>query len=438
MAPNPPHGLRLLGGIFLGLALVLSGRLVQLQVLDHEYYRRCATRQWECKVGLPAPRGTVFDRTGIPLAVSDMTYRLSTDPHWVRGLSGAKREALMTQLTAPLKRTRRRIEQSLNSDKHYVVLGENVRLTHAQKDALQASGVVTLEPISARLYPQGRIGAALLGFLEAEGAGASGLELSLQEILAGRPGEALVQTDDMGRERSSARNRTLREPIPGSDVYLTIDFKVQAIAERELDVAAKNAEARAGSAVVLDPRTGDILALASWPAPAERGGIYRPAEWKLLPVQGVYEPGSTLKAVTSIALLEHAGVTLDSQVDAEDGSAVVEGFSIRDDRPHPGWRSFREAFILSSNICFAKFSQRLSREALFSTLRDLNFGNHYGLSYPGEQPGRLLSPSAWSERSKLTLIFGQAFSSWLRQVANTTPSSRWLPVISFTRRKLGI
>jgi len=416
MPSNPPHGLRLLGGIFIALALLLLGRLIQMQILDHDYYRRSATRQWECKVSLPAPRGNIFDRQGLPLAVSDQSTRLSTDPNWIRALAPEKREAVVALLVELTDKTRWRIEQTLKSKKRYVILDENLRLTSLQKESLEATGVFNLEIVSERLYPQGRIGAALLGFLGSEGDGASGLELSLQEALAGRPGEAQIQTDDMGRVRPSARNRTLREPVRGADVYLTLDFKVQALVERELEAAVRGSDAKAGSAVVLDPGSGEILAVASWPAPAKRGGTYRAEEWKLLPLQGVYEPGSTLKAVTSIPLLESGGLTLDSQVDAEDGSAEVEGFTIRDDKPHPGWRSFREAFMLSSNICFAKFSQRLSREVLHSSLRDLGFGNIYGLEYPGEQAGRLRPPSAWSDRSKLTLIFGQEMSATPLQI----------------------
>ena len=416
MPQTPPHGLKLLGGIFLALALVIGARLIQLQVINHDLYARCAARQWECKIPLPAPRGNLFDRHGVPLAVSDQSTRVITDPHWVRALSEEKREALILLLVEHLDKSRRDLDRSLRSEKRYLVLGEGFRFDREQKKALNDTGVLVLETVSERLYPQGRIGAALIGFLDADGGGASGLELSLEEILAGRPGEAQVQTDDMGRKRDSSRNRILRDPQQGGDVYLALDFKLQTIVERELEAAALASEARTGSAVLIDPHNGDILALASWPAPASRDGKYRAEDWKLLPLQGVYEPGSTLKAVTSISLLESGGLTLDSQVDAEDGSALIDGYNIRDDRPHPGWRSFREAFILSSNVCFAKFSQRITNEILFASLRDLGFGNLFGLEYPGEQEGSLHPVTAWSDRSKLTLIFGQEISATPLQV----------------------
>ncbi len=416
MPSSPPHGLKLLGGIFLGLALLIAGRLVQLQILDHELYERCATRQWECKISLPAPRGNIFDRHGVPLAVSDQSTRVITDPHWIRALEEEEREEVVVLLMDLLGKTRWSIEHTLESEKRYVILGEGLRLSSEEKDRLLDTGVLGLESVSERLYPQGRIGASLIGFLGSEGQGASGLELSLEDILAGRPGEAQIQTDDLGRARASARNRTLREPREGGDVYLTLDFKLQALVERELEAAAIESEAAAGSAVVLDPQTGEILALASWPAPASRDAKYRAEEWKLLPLQGVYEPGSTMKAVTSIVLLEEGGLNLDSQVDAEDGTALIDGFRIRDDKAHPGWRSFREAFILSSNVCFAKFSQRVSEEVLFSSLRDLGFGNRYGLEYPGEQSGLLRPVTAWSKRSKLTLSFGQELSATPLQI----------------------
>lgn len=405
-------GIRFVETVIVGLALVLGLRLFQLQVLDHEGFLRLANRQWQREVRLPAPRGNVYDRAGIPLAVGTTPFSISADPQAYQKRDPSGRQQVLATLEDVLGSSQRRLKRLLHGDGRFVLLHEGITLDPAQRERLQRTGVVHLEQCSGRIYPMGALAAPLIGFVNCEGEGVAGLEAGMQGELAGRPGLALVQKDDRGNSLISPLNRRVVEPRRGSDVYLTLDHKVQAIVDLELERAAIDAGARAGAAVVIDPHSGEILALSSWPAVAERGGAeYDPEEWKLLPVQAVYEPGSTLKAVTSIALLERGDVGLATQVDAEDGRALIDGFTIRDDRPHLGYLSFREAFAYSSNICFAKLSLRLSNETLFETLRNLGFGNSYGLELPGEEDGVLRGPDEWSPRSKLTLIFGQELSA---------------------------
>jgi cell division protein FtsI/penicillin-binding protein 2 len=410
--PSRNSGIRLLETVILVLALLAGLRLFQVQIIDHGSYLAQANRQWTRKLSLPAPRGNLYDRSGIPLAVGTLQYKVSADPAAFRKLAGEARKELLVELAALLDIPRAKLKRQLTAKGRYSILHEGISLALEHRERLVATGIVHLEQCARRLYPMGALGAPLLGFLNADGEGVAGLEAGLQAELAGRPGMALVQKDENGRNLISPLNRRLVEPERGSDVYLTLDHKVQAIVDQELARAAKEAGARAGSAVVLDPHTGEILALSSWPVVADReADRYRPEEWKLLPVQAIYEPGSTMKALTSIALLEKGDVSLATQVDAEDGQAVIDGFRIRDDRPHLGHLSFREAFALSSNICFAKLSSRLSKQQLFGLLQDLGFGNSCGLPLPGELGGKLRKPGEWSGRSKLTLIFGQELTA---------------------------
>ncbi len=405
-------GIRFIELVILTLAVVAGLRLFQVQILDHDAYIAQANRQWTRELSLPAPRGNLYDRSGIPLAVGTLQYKVSADPTAYRKLDVEERQQLLVELAALLDRPRRQLKRRLAVKGRYSILHEGLSLALEHRERLAATGIVHLEQCTRRLYPMGTLGAPLLGFVNAEGEGVAGLEASLQEELAGRPGLALVQKDDRGRNLISPLNRRLVEPERGSDVYLTVDHKVQAIVDQELDRAAKEAGARAGSAVVLDPHSGEILAISSWPFVGDRDDDrYRAEQWKLLPVQASYEPGSTLKALTSIALLEKGDVSLATQVDAEDGKALIDGFRIRDDRPHLGFLSFQEAFALSSNICFAKLSSRLSKEELFGVLQDLGFGNSFGLPLPGELGGMLRKPGEWSRRSKLTLIFGQEITT---------------------------
>ncbi len=418
MPPAPRNGgIGFIEVVILGVALVLGLRLFQLQIVDHEDYIALANRQWQREESLSAPRGNLYDRTGIPLAVGTVKYRVTADPQFFRQKEQDERGEVVETLTELLSIPGSRLKRMLRAKGRYTLLHEGIALGPGERERLTDTGVVHLRQCAARLYPMGGLAAPLLGFVNAEGKGVAGLEAGLQDELAGRDGVALVQQDDLGHSLISPLNRRLVEPERGSDVYLTLDHKVQAIVDMELERAALEAGARSGSAVVIDPHTGEILAMSSWPSVADRDAeAYDAEKWKLLPVQATYEPGSTVKALTSIALLEKGDVNLSTQVDAEDGHAVIDGTGIRDDKPHLGYLSFREAFTLSSNICFAKLSLRLSDADLFGTLRNLGFGNSYGLALPGEENGILHEPSSWSRRSKLTLVFGQELTATPLQV----------------------
>ena len=407
----PTSRLRFIEACFLLVALALGLRLVQIQVLRHDEFLRLASMQWEKKVALPALRGNLFDRHGTPLAVSAESYQVSSDPLAWRDYSSAKRTAQLAELAELLAMRTRDLKRALQGDSRFALLRENVSLDPEQRERLQEMGDIQVQRSAHRIYPLGVLAASLIGQLNSEGQGTSGLEAGLQEELAGVPGLTIIQKDGLGRQIISSRNHVIVAPRQGDDVTLTLDHKVQAIVDAELARGAKEACAKAGSVVVLDPRTGDILALSSWPAPAARDGSYAAAEWKILPVQAIYEPGSTLKAITSIPLLEKGGIDFGTQEDAENGLAVIDGFRIRDDKAHFGYLSFRDAFILSSNICFAKFSSRISDEELFSSLQAAGFGNHYGIELPGEERGLLRRPGDWSRRSRMTLSFGQEMSA---------------------------
>jgi cell division protein FtsI/penicillin-binding protein 2 len=383
-------GIRLLEAAAWALALAFGWRLFTLQILDHDRYLALAVQQWQKEQPLPAPRGSLFDRAGTPLAVGTLQYKVTADPEAFQKRTAKDRQAILSLIAGQLGQSDAWLRRKLGGKSRYALLHDGLALGLEDRERLRATGVVHLEACSRRLYPMGALAGPLIGFVNDDDAGVCGLEAGLQSELAGQPGRELVQKDDRGQVLISPLNRVLVEPQRGRDVYLTIDHKAQAIADIELARAAADCGARAGSVVILDPTRGEILALASWPAVETRDEArFDPSEWKLLPVQALYEPGSTLKAVTSAALLERGQVTLTTQTDAEDGSAEVDGFTVRDDKPHPGYLTFEEAFALSSNICFAKLSRRLSKEDLYRVLQDSGFGNAYGLELPGEENGIL-------------------------------------------------
>ncbi len=407
----PNRSLRLIEVGILVVALGLGIRLFQIQVVRHDEFLKLASKQWEKNIHLPALRGNLFDRRGAPLAVSSQHYRVTCDPSQWQKLDSETYSELVGELAGILGLRERKLRGMLRGKGHFATLHEGIALGLGERELLEGTGLVSMESQARRLYPLGTVGAPLIGQINSDGCGISGFEAGLQDFLAGTPGLAKVQKDDLGRQLISSRNHIVAEPLQGDDVTLTLDHKVQAIADVELARGACAANASSGAVVVMEPSTGEIIALSSWPAPTARDGSYRAEEWKLLPVQAIYEPGSTLKAITSIALLEKGGIDMTTQVDAEDGRALIDGFRIRDDRPHYGLLSFREAFKVSSNICFAKFSSRVTDQELFSTLQAAGFGNRYGIALPGEERGQLRKPGDWSGRSRMTLSFGHEISA---------------------------
>lgn len=381
----------LLAGLLVA-AGVLLWRGFQLQVIEGERWRARAQEQHRRRVVLPAPRGTIYDRNGVPLAASQAAYRVAVAPGEVEDPA-----SLVALLREVLGLSSTEARRAVDRRRRWVVVPG--RYDEVVRQRLSGERGVYFEPVMERLHPHGEVALELLGRVGVDGRGLSGLELEFDALLSGQSGEAVVRRNARG-EAIPGSLITVAEPVAGHDVYLTIDYTLQEIADEALRRAVEQTEAEGGDLVLVDPETGEILAAAT----VRRHGA---SNWRA--VTEPYEPGSTIKPFTVAALLAEGKAALDDSVYAEQGRYVHGGRTITDVHGY-GWLTLRDALRYSSNIALAKLSGRLEPAEQYAYLRDFGFGTPTGVAYPSESAGRLRRPSEWSRYSQASLAIGYEVS----------------------------
>jgi cell division protein FtsI (penicillin-binding protein 3) len=383
-------------GVFLSLAL-LVGRAAQVQIVHGRRWAEEAQAQRTERIVLAARRGTLYDRHGTPLAVTQETYHVGVAPNELR--DPAADGALVSRrlgLSA-------RVWQQALSRRYAYFAGPYSAL---EVQPLRSIRGVHLESVLNRFYPDPGAARASIGRLADDGRGGSGLERTLDSLLAGRAGAAVVLKDRAGREYESPA-RVIAPPAPGLDVVLTLDAELQEIAQRALDDALRRMDADGGDIVMLDPATGEVLALAS----RTRDGSARPSAFT-----DTFEPGSLAKIFTAASLLALRRVSPADHVSGEGGKWRLPGRTITDDEPQASL-TLADAIRVSSNIGIAKFAARLEPEEQYATLRDFGFGTPTGIEFPAEAAGRLRPPSEWTRPSAASLAMGYELSVTPIQVA---------------------
>lgn len=377
-------------GFALSVAAILA-RAAQLQLVEGDRWAEQARRQRTERVVLPARRGALYDRNGVPLAVSQEFYHIGIAPNELANPRSTG-QLLSRQLGVPWPT----LQQDLRS-KRWIYF--NGPFTATQVQRLRRLDGIHLTRDFQRFYPSRALARSIIGGLSPDGpAGAAGLELSLDSILTGQPGEAVLLKDRAGRRYDSPA-RVIREPVPGSDVVLTIDAELQEIAERGLEEALRAMKAAGGDVVFLDPTNGQLLALAS-----HQFGIRGARVPRASTFTDPFEPGSTAKLFTAAALLMHRRVAPNDAVFAEGGSWRMPITSrgrvriISDAHKTAGNLTLARTIQVSSNVGMAKFSSRLSPEEQFEMLRDFGFGTLTGAEFPSESRGRLARPDKWQPK----------------------------------------
>src|SRR5881628_174962 len=383
-------------GVLVGLVL-LVGRAVQVQILHGRRWAEEAQAQRTERIVLQARRGTLYDRHGTPLAVTQETYHVGIAPNELRDPT-----ADGALISRRLGLTARAWQLALR--RRYAYFAGPYSALEVQP--LRSVRGVHLEPVLNRFYPDPAVARATIGRLGDDGLGASGLERTLDSLLAGRAGAAVVLKDRAGREYESPA-RVIAPPVPGLDVVLTLDAELQEIAQRALDDALRRMDADGGDVVMLDPGTGEVLALAS----RQRDGTARPSAFT-----DTFEPGSLAKIFAAAALLSLRRVSPTDHVSGEGGKWRVLGRTITDDDPQPSL-TLADAIRVSSNIAIAKFAARLTPGEQYATLRDFGFGALTGIEFPAEATGRLRPPSEWTRPSAASLAMGYELSVTPIQVA---------------------
>src|SRR5881275_1042255 len=383
-------------GVFVALAL-LAVRAAQVQLLEGRRWAEEAQAQRTERIVLQARRGTLSDRHGTPLAVTQETYHVGIAPNELRDPTADG--ALISRRLGLTART----WQDAVRRRYAYFAGPFSAL---EVRPLRSVRGVHLEAVVNRFYPAPELARATIGRVGDDGHGASGLERTLDSLLAGQAGAAVVLKDRAGREYESPA-RVIASPLPGHDVVLTLDAELQEIAQRALDDALRRMDADGGDVVMLDPGTGEVLALAS----RQRDGSARPSAFT-----DTFEPGSLAKIFAAAALLALRRVSPTDHVSGEGGKWRVPGRTITDDDPQPSL-TLADAIRVSSNIAIAKFAARLTPEEQYVTLRDFGFGALTGIEFPAEATGRLRPPSEWTRPSAASLAMGYELSVTPIQIA---------------------
>jgi cell division protein FtsI (penicillin-binding protein 3) len=400
------------------LPVAVAVQLVGIYMGDSSELREAGVRQASSYLTIPAMRGTILDREGRTLAVNTALYEVALDP--TRAGFSARAEALYTALSRQTGRPAgefRRMVASRTS-RQYVLLTRN--LDEANKEAIEALNVpgLILTPRFARRYTYGRTAAHVLGHVDTDLTGLSGIEVQYDHVLRGVDGRQAVQRDRRGVVRAVV-DGSVTEPVHGQELVLTIDLVLQSILQEELVRGVDEAGASWGTAIAMDPHTGAILALANAPDyDPNRAGAFPESARRNYAITDQLEPGSTFKLVTAVAALETGAITPSDTVDTGAGWRVFGGRTMRDSRAY-GRITFGDAIAVSSNIAMAEISRQIEPGRFYHYARSLGFGQHTLVDLPGEESGRLHRPELWGGTTQTSMAIGYAVTATPLQLLTT-------------------
>ncbi len=380
---------RFLSILVLVAALAMTARAAQIQLVQAEQWRTRAESQGNLHGTLPAARGGIFDRHGRPLAVSTEEFDAFFAPAESR--DGDRDVEPIVRIAELDSRAAARLTKA---EQGWSPIGRVDGRVRAGLEEAVSSGI-HFRAVVTRAYPEGGIARRLLGSVDETGKGQSGLELLFDSLLVGTEGEVVWRRDARG-ELYPVPEAERSLPLPGRDVFLTIDLELQEIAEQALARALAETGASGGDVLMADPRTGELLAVAS---------VRNDRKFGIPAFTDPYEPGSTMKPFLIATLLQENRATLDDRVAVENGVWRTAHRTIRDVHGYDTL-SVAEILLHSSNIGAAKLARRLERGLQYSYLRDFGFGTPTGLRVPSESAGLLRRPASWSAVSQGSLAFG--------------------------------
>jgi cell division protein FtsI (penicillin-binding protein 3) len=412
MTPGMPRAARTrayVTGVVLSIGLMGVGyRAWGLQVEDGEHFQDLATRQHDKTMAIPPPRGQIFDAQGRALAMTANVDSVWANPRDVRDVT-----ATADKLAALLGLDVRVLEDKLGGDNKFVWLDRHVtaEIADAVRKAKLPGIEVSAEP--KRWYPGRLIGGPVIGRSDVDGRGVEGLELSMDEVLRGTQSEVAAVRDAHGH---AALAEGLAKATGGADVHSSIDRTIQAMTDNALSKAVEDHHAKSGMAVVMEVKTGRVLAISNYPTfdpnsvPDPKSGARNRA------VVDAFEIGSVMKVFTIASALD-AGATKASDVYSTDGGSYRVGPKTIRDVHHDGALSVSDIIKRSSNVGAVKIGMRLGAEKLYAGLKRLGFGGKTNIELPGEQSGRVRDGSKWREIELATISFGYGITVTPLQMA---------------------
>jgi cell division protein FtsI (penicillin-binding protein 3) len=397
------------------LLLVIGGRLVQLQGLDHGNYANAARAQRVETVRLHALRGSIVDRDGTVLAYTSAAQDITADPTQVKATQRADYAAKLAPLIGTDEAT---IEQRLAAPGKYALLAEAISPLAADRvSALNLPGIYT-QATTQRRYPGGTTAANIIGTVHSDGAGAAGIEAQFNNLLAGHDGSLTYSVDNTGNVNPSSK--TVRDPARNGDtIALTIDQNLQFVAQQYLDAAVPASGARGAQLAILDAHTGQVLALAaSGTFDANNPDTINPNEPIDPPVMSAFEPGSVQKAITFAAAIQDGKITPQTVL-AVPNQIEMGGVTVSDAWWHPT-EQFTATGVLaeSSNVGTLQIAQRVGPTSWDGYEKRFGVGQKTGIELPGESAGYLPPMDKWTESTFANLPFGQGESMTVLQLAS--------------------
>lgn len=384
----------------------LTVKLFNIQVLDHNYYSEIARNQQDKSLVIKAERGSIKDRNGEVLSYTqdDVSFFVDT-----RMLSQNSRKKVAAKFSKVFSKSEGHYLKLMESKKGNVYLEQKAPREKllALKDFI-IDGLVTVED-PTRVYSNGPLAAHLLGYVNSDLIGLDGVERIFDDYLTGTDGLLYVERDVQGRI-VTVKDEMSRQPKTGDDIYLTIDEKYQKILEQELKKGVDDCGAVSGIGILMNPNTGEIVALANYPT-------FNPAKYydvndtirRNRALTDTYEPGSTMKAITMAILLDNGLVKEDEVIDTENGKYKIANATISDVHKYKKL-TVREILEHSSNVGITKLSDRIDDRTFYKYLRDFGFGNSTSISLPSESDGYLKKPDFYSTLSKPFMSFGYEIS----------------------------
>jgi len=394
----------LLFAILLLLMVIAAGKSLKLAIFDGSQMANAARSQQRQDVAVPAARGTISDRSGVPLAVSEAADDISATPYLVKDPRAAARKL------APLleKDEGELLDALTRRDTGFVYLAKTVPATRAEKVAALGIEGIDHTPTQRRVYPRGFSASQLIGFVNAEDNGAAGLEYSLNKELRGTDGLRRFVRDGVGDDITV---RDLRATKPGQAVRLTIDSNIQAYTEKVLGTVGRTYRPKGATAIVTDPASGEILALANWPrVDANEPG--KAPSWAMTnrATSFTYEPGSTFKAFTVAGALEDGDVTPQTSFNLPPTLTLYDRTLHNNEDRGPATMTTAQILAHSDNVGAATIGIKLGKERFDRWTRKFGFGVPTGVALPGEERGIVMDVDEYSGTSMLNLPIGQGQS----------------------------
>ncbi|MDR1276794.1 MAG: penicillin-binding protein 2 [Candidatus Accumulibacter sp.] len=401
---------RFMGILILSALVLLIGRSFYLQILRNDFLQGKGELRYKRELEISASRGRISDRNGEILAVSTPMASVWAIPAEARlSQNEIKRLAGLIELSA------RDLTLRLASEKSFVFLKRQLPPDIGEKVAALKLRGIGIDKEYRRYYPTGEMAAHVVGFTGVDDKGLEGVELAFDAQLSGKPGSRSVIRDRRGQIVEDAGS--IHFPKDGKDTRLSLDMRVQYLAYSQLKQVIADTRAKAGSVVVVDARTGEIIALSNWPT-------YNPNNRELLSgtqlrnraITDTYEPGSVIKPFTAALALENEKVRFDTPINCAPGKLTIGTATISDPRPH-GTLSVAQVIQKSSNVGSAKIARMLSAKEMWGMLDSIGFGHVTHLGFPGEVSGRMRPWKSWLPIEQATISYGHGFSVSLVQLA---------------------